>query len=50
LKTIRNRLPFRRSAVLPFFDLTEIIPQEGGFFVPNIERNELDVYEVEMNE
>ena len=32
------------------FDLAEIIPQEGGFFVPNIERNELDVYEVEMRE
>ncbi len=32
------------------FDLAEIIPQEGGFFVPNIERNELDVYEVEMLE
>ena len=32
------------------FDLAEIIPQEGGFFVPNIERNELDVYEVEMKE
>lgn len=32
------------------FDLAEIIPQEGGFFVANIERNELDVYEVEMGE
>ena len=45
--------PFRLSAFLPFrpfFDLAEIIPQEGGFFVANIERNELDVYEVEMSE
>ena len=32
------------------FDLVEIIPQEGGFFVANIERNELDVYEVKMEE
>ncbi len=32
------------------FDLAEIIPQEGGFFVADIERNNLDVYEVEMAE
>ena len=32
------------------FDLAEIIPQEGGFFVADIERNEMDVYEVEMAE
>ncbi|MBK9105761.1 MAG: hypothetical protein IPL92_14630 [Saprospiraceae bacterium] len=32
------------------FDLAEIIPQEGGFFVADIERNEMDVYEVEMGE
>jgi len=30
------------------FDLVEIIPQEGGFFVSNIERNEVDVYTVEI--
>lgn len=32
------------------FDLAEIIPQEGGFFVADIARNEMDVYEVEMAE
>jgi hypothetical protein len=32
------------------FDLAEIIPQEGGFFVADIQRNEMDVYEVEMGE
>ena len=32
------------------FDLAEIIPQEGGFFVADIERNDMDVYEVEMRE
>ncbi len=32
------------------FDLAEIIPQEGGFFVADIARNEMDVYEVEMEE
>ena len=32
------------------FDLAEVIPQEGGFFVADIERNEVDVYEVEMRE
>jgi hypothetical protein len=32
------------------FDLAEIIPQEGGFFVAGIERNDMDVYEVEMGE
>ncbi len=30
------------------FDMVEIIPQEGGFFVANIERNELDVYDVQV--
>ena len=28
------------------FDLFEEIPQSGGFFVPNIKRNELDVYRI----
>jgi hypothetical protein len=32
------------------FDLVEVIPQEGGFYVADIERNEMDVYEVEMGE
>ena len=31
-----------------FFDLAEIIPQAGGFFVPAIERNTTDVYTVEV--
>ncbi len=31
------------------FDLVEVIPQEGGFFISNIERNGLDVYEVEIS-
>lgn len=30
------------------FDLIEDIPQTGGFFVPNIKRNELDVYHVDI--
>lgn len=30
------------------FDLVEIIPQEGGFYVSNIERNQMDVYAVEI--
>jgi hypothetical protein len=30
------------------FDLIEDIPQAGGFFVPNIKRNELDVYHVDI--
>jgi hypothetical protein len=32
------------------FDLVEEIPQEGGFFVGGIERNEMDVYEVKLDE
>ena len=32
------------------FDLVEIIPQEGGFYISNIERNEMDVYEVVVDE
>lgn len=28
------------------FDLKEIIPQEGGFEVLNIQRNQMDVYQV----
>jgi hypothetical protein len=31
-----------------FFDLLEIIPQEGGFEVLNIQRNETDVYHVKL--
>ncbi len=31
------------------FDLVEIIPQEGGFYISNIERNEMDVYAVEVD-
>ncbi|HMT28314.1 MAG TPA: hypothetical protein PKD91_03435 [Bacteroidia bacterium] len=30
------------------FDLHEIIPQPGGFFIPSIPRNEEDVYRVEI--
>lgn len=30
------------------FDMVEMIPQEGGFFVADIERNEMDVYEVRV--
>lgn len=32
------------------FDLVEILPQEGGFFVPGIKRNETDVYEVTLSD
>lgn len=32
------------------FDLQEIIPQEGGFCVPNIPRNSTDVYRVRIDE
>jgi hypothetical protein len=30
------------------FDLVEDIPQAGGFYVPGIKRNELDVYHVDI--
>ena len=30
------------------FDLFEEIPQSGGFFIPGIKRNELDVYRVDL--
>jgi hypothetical protein len=30
------------------FDLVEVIPQAGGFYVPGIKRNELDVYHVDI--
>ncbi|MBN8575376.1 MAG: hypothetical protein KF775_02205 [Cyclobacteriaceae bacterium] len=30
------------------FDLVEDIPQAGGFFIPAIQRNELDVYHVDI--
>ncbi len=30
------------------FDLHEIIPQPGGFFIPGISRNNEDVYRVEI--
>ncbi len=30
------------------FDLVEQIPQPGGFFIPNIIRNETDVYHVQV--
>jgi hypothetical protein len=30
------------------FDLMEVIPQEGGFLVQGIVRNETDVYRVEI--
>ncbi len=30
------------------FDLQEVIPQEGGFLVPNIKRNGTDVYKVKI--
>lgn len=32
------------------FDLVEEIPQSGGFFVEDIQRNELDVYEVKIDD
>ncbi len=31
------------------FDLKEEIPEEGGFFVPNIKRNGTDVYRVKIS-
>lgn len=31
------------------FDLKEIIPEEGGFFVQGIRRNETDVYRVKIS-
>ncbi len=31
------------------FDLHEIIPQEGGFYVPGISRNQTDVYTVRVS-
>lgn len=31
------------------FDLLEEIPQSGGFFIPNIQRNERDVYHVTLS-
>ena len=31
------------------FDLIEVIPQAGGFFVSDIERNDLDIYTVEIS-
>ncbi len=30
------------------FDLAEIIPEENGFFVENIRRNETDVYKIKI--
>ena len=30
------------------FNLKEIIPEEGGFFVPNIKRNSTDIYRVKI--
>ncbi|WP_419868641.1 hypothetical protein [Chryseobacterium sp. CT-SW4] len=32
------------------FDLKEVIPEEGGFFVDSIKRNSLDVYRVKISE
>lgn len=31
------------------FDLLEEIPQEGGFFIENIERNKTDVYHLDVS-
>jgi hypothetical protein len=31
-----------------WFDLHEQIPEKGGFFIPNIERNNTDVYHLEV--
>lgn len=31
------------------FDLEEVIPESGGFFVPNIKRNSTDVYRVKID-
>ncbi|MFC6268236.1 hypothetical protein [Frigoriflavimonas asaccharolytica] len=30
------------------FDFAEIIPEEGGFYVPNIQRNGTDVYSINI--
>ncbi|WP_417429033.1 hypothetical protein [Halpernia sp.] len=30
------------------FDLAEIIPESGGFYVPKIERNKTDVYNINI--
>ncbi len=32
------------------FDLKEVIPQEGGFYIPNIHRNSTDVYRIKISE
>nr|WP_251040552.1 hypothetical protein [Chryseobacterium sp. ISL-6] len=32
------------------FDLKEVIPEEGGFFVESIKRNSMDVYRVKISE
>ena len=32
------------------FDLKEVIPEEGGFFVESIKRNTSDVYRVKISE
>lgn len=32
------------------FDLVEVIPQEGGFYISDIERNGMDVYEVDVDD
>jgi len=32
------------------FDLKEVIPEEGGFFVQSIKRNAMDVYRVKISE
>jgi len=32
------------------FDLKEVIPQDGGFYISSINRNEMDVYRVEIEE
>lgn len=31
------------------FDLMEIIPEEGGFHVPNIKRNSSDIYRIRIS-
>ena len=31
------------------FDLVEEIPEPGGFYIPNIQRNNSDVYHLEIN-
>ncbi|MBS1549873.1 MAG: hypothetical protein JSS94_08430 [Bacteroidetes bacterium] len=30
------------------FNLKEVIPEDGGFFVPNIQRNATDIYRVKI--